>query len=277
MSGDRRSVLITGAAGGIATAFLRAVADDYDLTLIDLPGTLTDEHRARGRSIEVDVSDLSALSGLFAGIDTVIHLAGQRSPSTLWKDLLPANIIGTYNVVAAAVAASVQRIVYASSVHTVTGYPSGAQIRESDPVRPDDLYGVTKCFGEALGAFAVTAEGLPSFAALRIGAFQPPYQLSAPDVGWMLRDYCSPDDLVALIRTIIDSDHRGFDIFNATSANTFGRLSMAKSRQELGFVPRSDAFELSPAFAQAIAGVGGLDDRPALSGMRDDLAKLRGE
>lgn len=272
----RRSVLVTGAAGSIGTTFLRAAADDYALTLVDLPGTLVKEHALRGRVIEADVSDLESLGGLFQGIDTVVHLAGERSPSTPWKDLLPANIVGTYNVVVAAAASGVERIVYASSVHAVTGYPLGTQVREGDPVRPDDLYGVTKCFGEALGAFAVTSGAVPSFVALRIGAFQPASRLADPDAGWMLRDYCSPEDLVALVRTIVDSDHRGFDIFNAASANTFGRLDMTKARRELGFVPRSDAFELAPAFAQAIAAVGGLDDRPAQSGMRDDLSKLRG-
>lgn len=275
MTSDRRRVMVTGAAGSIATAFVSATAGDYDFTLLDLPGTFNAEQRARGVVVEADLAELSSLDGVMDDIDTVIHLAGQRSPSTLWEDLLPANILGTYNVVAAAVAANVPRVIYASSVHTVTGYASG-QIRESDPVHPDDLYGVTKCFGEALGAFAVTAEHLDSFIALRIGAFQDPAKLTEPDAGWMLRDYLAPDDLIEMLRVLIASDRRGFDIYNAASANRFGRLSMAKAADELGFVPRSDAFEIASSFAQAVAEVGGLDDRPALSGMRADVARLRG-
>lgn len=275
MTSGRRRILVTGAAGSIANAFMRATADEYEFTLLDLPGTFDAERRAFGRVVEVDLADLSNLAGVMDGIDTVLHLAGQRSPSTLWEDLLPANIVGTYNVVAAAVAAGVRRVIYASSVHTVTGYVKG-QIRESDPVLPDDLYGVTKCFGEALGAFAVTAENLDSFIAMRIGAFQDPAKLKEPDAGWMLRDYLAPDDLVEMLRVLIASDRRGFDIYNAASANRFGRLSMAKAAEELGFVPRSDAFEIASPFAQAVAEVGGLDDRPALSGMRADVARLRG-
>ncbi|QNA93597.1 MULTISPECIES: NAD(P)-dependent oxidoreductase [unclassified Microbacterium] len=275
MTPDRHRVLVTGAAGSIATAFVRATADEYEFTLLDLPGTLDAEQRALGSVVEVDLADISNLRGVMDGIDTVLHLAGQRSPSTLWEDLLPANIVGTYNVVAAAVAAKVPRVIYASSVHTVTGYTDG-QIRESDPVQPDDLYGVTKCFGEALGAFAVSAEDLRSFVALRIGAFQDPAKLAAPDAGWMLRDYLAPDDFVDMLGLLITSDRQGFDIYNATSANRFGRLSMTKAAEELGFVPRSDAFAIASPFATAIAEVGGLDDRPALSGMRADVARLRG-
>lgn len=275
MTADRCRVLVTGAAGSIATAFVRATADDYEFTLLDLPGTFDAEQRARGRVVEADLSEISNLDGVMNGIDTVVHLAGERSPSTLWDDLLPANILGAYNVVAAAVAAKVRRVIYASSVHTVTGYASG-QIRESDPVLPDDLYGVTKCFGEALGAFAVMAENLESFIALRIGAFQDPARLTEPGTGWMLRDYLAPDDLIEMLRVAIASDRRGFDVYNAASANRFGRLSMAKAADELGFVPRSDAFEIASPFAQAVAEVGGLDDRPALSGMREDVARLRG-
>lgn len=276
MTSARLRVLVTGAAGNIATAFLDAAADDYEFTLLDLPGAFDDARPARGRIVETDLAQLSNLTGVMDGIDTVIHLAGQRSPSTLWDDLLPANIVGTYNVVAAAVAAKVRRIIYASSVHTVTGYAKG-QIRESDPVLPDDLYGVTKCFGEALGAFAVTAENLESFVALRIGAFQNPSRLTEPDAGWMLRDFLDPEDLVEMLRLLIASDRRGFDIYNAASANRFGRLSMAKAAEDLGFVPRSDAFEIASPIAQAFAAVGGLHDRPALSGMREDVARLRGQ
>jgi nucleoside-diphosphate-sugar epimerase len=38
------------------------------------------------------------------------------------------------------------RVIYASSIHAISGYPADQQVRESDPVNPGDIYGVSKCF-----------------------------------------------------------------------------------------------------------------------------------
>lgn len=270
---SRRCVALTGGAGTIATGFARIAAEDYDFRLIDLPGRFDDRHESLGRLVEADLRDIRALDAAFAGVDTVIHLGGERSPSAPWATLLPTNVIGTYNVVTAAIARGCRRVIFASSVHAVSGYDKISQIRESDSVRPADLYGVTKCFGEALGAYAAVAEGL-SFIALRIGAFQEPERLIGSDTGWMLPDYCAPDDLYAMLRCVIESEGLSFEIYNAVSANRFGRLSMEKAREHLGFQPRFDSFELSEPFRNALAAVGGIDDKVAASGMREELAML---
>lgn len=267
----QRPVLVTGGAGTIGTGFAESAADAYDLTLLDLPGRFTGGHTEFGRIVEADLTDLAAVKDAFHGIDTVVHLGGERRPSAVWSQLLPANIVGTYNVVAAAIAAGCRRVVYASSVHAVSGYPAGAQIRETDPVRPGDLYGVSKCFGEALGNFAASTEGL-SFVALRIGAFQEPGDLDEPGSGWKLRDFCAPADLYRLMRRVIDAEGIGFEIYNAVSGNTFTRLPMHKASHDLGFEPEYDAFELVTPFRDAVHSVGGLDDLVPLSGLRDDIA-----
>ncbi|WP_157987715.1 NAD-dependent epimerase/dehydratase family protein [Jiangella endophytica] len=268
---EQRSVLVTGGAGTIGSGFASWAADAYDLTLVDLPGRFSDRHADLGRIVEADLTDLAAVKEALAGIDTVVHLGGERSPSALWSQLLPANIVGTYNVVAAAVAAGCRRVVYASSVHAVSGYPAGTQVRETDPVRPGDLYGVSKCFGEALGSFAAGTEGL-SFVALRIGAFREPAELEEPDSGWKLRDFCAPADLYRLMRRVIDAEGIGFEIYNAVSGNAFTRLPMHKASHDLGFEPEYDAFELATPFRDAVHSVGGLDDKIPLSGLRDDVA-----
>lgn len=75
------------------------------------------------------------------------------------------NIGGTYNVYEAAVAADVDRVVFASSNHVhqmrniadperpETLAADAEPIRPSDPFRPDSYYGVSKVFGEALGNY----------------------------------------------------------------------------------------------------------------------------
>lgn len=268
-----RSVLITGGAGNIASRFAERVADVYDLTLVDLPGRFTERHAALGRLIEADLTDLEAIGDALHGVDTVVHLGGERRPASPWSTLLPVNIVGTYNVVAGAIAAGCRHIVYGSSVHVVTGYDAGLQVRENDPVRPGDLYGVTKCFGEALGAFVAATEDL-SFTALRIGAFQDPERLTEDGTGWMLRDYCAPEDLFQLLGAVIETDATGFQIYNAVSGNRFSRLPIEKARAKLDYAPAYDAFDVATPFRRAIEAVGGVDDVHVASGMREDVARI---
>lgn len=270
-----RSILITGGAGQIGTAFARENQGRYEFTLLDLPGAFRDEHTELGRTIEADLAELDQVSAACADIDTVLHLGGRRQASTLWSDLLPANLIGTYNVVVSAIAQKVRRVVFASSVHASSGYPARRELREDDPPRPGDLYGVTKCFGEALGSYAATHHGL-SFVALRIGAYQQVEDLAQPDSGWMLAEYCAPEDLHNLMVAVIEDPAIEFEIFNAGSSNRFARMSMDKARERLGFAPKYDSFALSSPFRGAFAGAGPLSREQPPSGMRDDLAAIRG-
>lgn len=265
-----RRVLITGGAGSIGSGYAQWAQDRYNLTLLDLPGRFPAGHPFRAQLVEGDIRDLMSIRRAFDGIDTVIHLGGERHPWALWSTLLPANIIGTYNVIAAAVSAGCRRVVYASSVHAVSGYPSGSRVAEDDPVRPGDLYGVTKVFGEALGRYVSSSEEL-SFVALRIGAFRDPREIDSPDAGWMLQDFTAPTDLYRLIDTVIEAEPVGFEIYNAVSANTFTRLPMEKARKDFGYEPRFDAFQLSTPFRDAIIAVGGVADRSTESGLREDI------
>lgn len=269
-----QALLITGGAGSIATHFAELVRDEFELALLDLPGAFDDRHARLGRLIEADLSVADQVAPALEGIDAVVHLGGERRPGAPWSTLLPSNIIGTYNMLTSAVAAGTQHVVYASSVHAVTGYPEGTQVRESDPVRPGDLYGVTKCFGEAMGAY-IAGTGALSFTALRIGAFQDPERLAAADTGWMLRDFVAIEDLLQLMRAAVHDRGRGFRLYNAVSANRFPRLPIDLARTELDYAPRYDAFDLSTGFQEAIAAVGGLQDPTYDSGIREDVAHAR--
>lgn len=266
-----RRVLITGGAGAIGSGYATWAQDTYALTLLDLPGKFAHSHPRGSQLIEGDITNLQDVRRAFDGIDTVIHLGGERHPWALWSTLLPANIIGTYNVIAAAISAGCRRVVYASSVHAVSGYPSGSRVAEDDPVRPGDLYGVTKVFGEALGRYVSSSEQL-SFVALRIGAFREPNEINTPDAGWMLQDFTAPTDLYRLIDTVIEAETIGFEIYNAVSANTFTRLPMEKAREDFGYEPTFDAFQLSTPFRDAINAVGGVADRSMESGLREDIS-----
>lgn len=86
---------------------------------------------------------------------------------------MPNNILATTYLFEAAVAAGCKRLIFASSAQTIEGYPVDRQITPGMQVMPANLYGVSKCYGEALCAFYAAKRGLSTIA-IRIGAFEFP-------------------------------------------------------------------------------------------------------
>ncbi len=246
MSQTKRRVLVTGAAGNIGSYFAEHNGGKYDLRLM----VRGDEERREeiepfGEVVEADLADLPRLKEVCTGMDTIVHLAGDPGPSSLWADLLQTNIIGTYNVFAAAKTAGVGRVVYASSIHAVSGYPADVQVKATEPVNPGDLYGVSKCFGEALCRYMAEQEGV-SAVALRIGAFQPLETVKEEQGLSLLDGFVSKRDLNQLLHRSIDAEDLKFAIFHGLSDNRFKRLDISDARERIGYAPEDDATEHLP-------------------------------
>jgi uronate dehydrogenase len=245
-----RVVAVTGAAGNIGSYFA-AHCDParYALRLMvraeDRPKRV-EAIRPFGTVTVNDLADLDGLKRFFAGADTVIHLAGNGSPSATWSQVRETNIIGTYNVFAAAKAVGCRRVVYASSIHAVSGYPSDVQVKTDDAPNPGDLYGVSKCFGEALARYMAEQEGVPAIA-IRIGAFQSIEDARDPDSVSMMDAFISHRDLQQLLERCIDApDDLRFAIVHGLSENRFKRLDLTDTRERLGYVPEDDLTRENP-------------------------------
>ena len=260
-----RRVLVTGAAGRVGRAFAENAPERFDLRLMVRPG------EALPGAEEADLGDLSRLKALCEGVDTVVHLAGDARAAAPWASLLPNNVVGTYNLFVAAKAAGCRRVVYASSIHAVSGHPPDAQIGPEDPVNPGDLYGVTKCFGEALARYMAEQEGLSALV-VRIGAFMPEGWVANPERLDNMDAWVSPRDLVQLLVRCVDDETLRFAIVNGLSGNRFNRLDLASARELLGYVPQDDVARINPALPNLHARVAthSLRDGYA-SGLRDDL------
>lgn len=242
----RRKVLVTGAAGKIGSYFAEHAHDRYDLRLMVLGSeSEIDQIKAFGDVVAADLSDLDRLKEVCSGIDTVLHLAANADPSTAWDDLLRNNITGTYNVMVAAKSAGCRRVIYASSIHAVSGYPPDVQVKTSEPVNPGDLYGVSKCFGEALGRYMAEREGI-SVIALRIGAYGPPEHVAKPGGHAMLDMFVSQRDLQQMFQKCIDVENLRWAVFHAISNNRFKRLDISAARELVGYEPTDDSAQINP-------------------------------
>lgn len=256
-----KSVLITGAEGNIGTSMRQLLAGRYQIR------SLTREPVAGLDSVVADIGgDLNALLPAFEGVEAVIHLAGSSGMQHPWEAVLHNNIAGTYNVFEAARQAGVRQIVYASSNHAVGMYEmdrmpdlyqrrSGLMLDEDVAWRPDSLYGVSKCFGEALARYYSDKFGLCIYC-IRIGTARaddsPNSEAARRGQAWlplpeeanlrrMASTWVSKRDLAEEIAACLEAEDVKFGIFYAVSDDPFRFWSIENARAVLGWVPRDGA------------------------------------
>lgn len=151
-------VLMTGAAGSIGTFLRRELAGVYpELVLADIQpiGDL-----GPGETFQqLDITDLAAFEAACDGVDGILHFAGQAGEHT-WENIRANNIDGVYNLFEAARRQEVKRICFATSNHAVGYYRRDVRVNIDMKVLPDSRYGVSKAFGEAIGAmYAMKSTG----------------------------------------------------------------------------------------------------------------------
>jgi nucleoside-diphosphate-sugar epimerase len=240
---ERRFILLTGAAGRIGTAFRQAHGDRYRFRLADRrTDGLADTPGAGHEIISLEISDADACLETCAGIDTVIHLAADPSPEADWESsLLPNNIRGTVNIFRAAHEAGCQRVVFASSVHAIIGYPPGETVADDAAPRPVNLYGASKVFGEAV-ASRFSAEGLSGIA-VRIGAYDAPWFRERGDATDAMA-YVSARDLNDLLVRCVETENIPYAVVAGISDNARKRFDLNHTRRLLGYAPQDDGFKV---------------------------------
>jgi uronate dehydrogenase len=225
-------LLLTGAAGGLGKVLrirLKPFADVVRASDRELLGTAA----AGEELVQCDLADRDAVLGLVKGVDAIVHFGG-ISVEMPFDPILESNIVGVYNVYEAARRHGVRRIVFASSNH-VTGFYKVTETLDSGvPMRPDGLYGLSKCFGENLSRFYFDRYGIET-ACLRIGS-------SFPEVRdrRMLSTFLSYDDLVELVRCALFAPDIGHTVVYGVSDNSTRWWDNAGAAH-LGFRPRDSA------------------------------------
>lgn len=237
----RRRVGLVGGAGQIGWDLARRL-DGYCFVLLDLEDRFTDEQRAHCECVGIDITRPESLRGKFEGLEALVHLAGARSPLIPWDTALDVNIQGTFNVMTEAVRSGCPRVLYASSVEAVRGYPASVQVRPTDRPIPGNLYGVSKAAGEAIVAHFASA-GHFEAVSLRVGAYQPPEALQHPQNEWMMDIFCAPEDLASLVQVLLDAPDVGNIIVNAVSNNRHQKLSIEAGVQ-MGYRPTFDSYAM---------------------------------
>jgi uronate dehydrogenase len=225
-------LLLTGAAGGLGKV-LRERMKPWTRVLRVSDREPLGAAAAQEEIAICDLASRDAVVQLVQGVDAIAHFGG-ISVETRFDDILQSNIVGTYNLYEAARRHGVKRVVFASSNHVIGFYRQSERIDPAAPMRPDGLYGVSKCFGENLSRFYFDRYGIETVC-LRIGSSFP-----APRDRRMLSTYLSYDDLTELVRCALFAPGVGHTVIFGMSDNAATWWDNA-SAAHLGFRPRDSA------------------------------------
>jgi len=136
--------LITGATGFIGSAVLRQlIAAGHDVRVLIRPKS--DRRNITGLPVEIvygDLTDRKSLDHGMKGCSMLFHVAADYR---LWvrkaDEMYKANVIGTRNIMHAALNAGIERVVYTSSVGTLGFTREGSPTNEETPVSLQDMIG----------------------------------------------------------------------------------------------------------------------------------------
>ena len=178
--------VVTGGAGFIGSHVVDAlIARGDHVTVVDDLSTgrrsNLDAAEAQGAVLRVaDVQDRAALAEIFdaARPDVVFHLAAQIDVRRSVEDPVldaRANVLGTIEVLAAARAAGVRRVVNTSTGGGLYGDAEQIPTPEDHPIRPLAPYGQSKYAAEGYCELYARLHGLPTLS-LRYGNVYGPRQ-----------------------------------------------------------------------------------------------------
>ena len=228
-----KTILLTGAAGKIGSAIRPFLRREYArVRLLDIkpvPEPLESEE-----SIVADIRSPDAMHEVMRDVDSAVHLAGIPDEDE-WRTIRDVNIDGTFNVMEAARARGVRRVVFASSHHVSAFIEIGTPVALDAPYRPTGLYGVSKAFGETLARLYAIKFGL-SVICLRIAAFQP-----QPRDHRQLLLWISPRDMAQLtVRALEAPDDVRFLVVFGVSGNDRNPYDLA-GWDVLGYAPQDNS------------------------------------
>lgn len=243
-------VLVTGGSGRLGQAVVREFfTHAHQVAVLDI----VKPRECLCPTYAVDLTQTHGLATHFKSVDAVVHLARQRFPYTetgfnqetqRWEfsdrfgdvERFNLNVSITNNVLAAAEAAAVGKIVCGSSLavygfyypHTVVR-PEYLPIDEDHPLRPQDAYGLTKLVGEKL-CDAAAARSDIQIASLRFsGIYTESHRAlilerkKSPLIRGIgaLWSYIDARDAARVCRLAVEAKFSGHQAFNISASETF--------------------------------------------------------
>jgi nucleoside-diphosphate-sugar epimerase len=243
-------VAVTGGSGKLGRAVvLDLLEHGYDVVNLDSAGP----REQPSKSHRIDLTDygqvidaLTSIDERGGDFDAVVHLAAIPAPGlTANAATFANNAPATYNVFAAARAAGITNVVWASS-ETVLGLPFDTPppyipVDEEYPARPESTYSLVKHLEETMAAQFCRWNPALKMIGLRFSNVMDPEDYAAfpsfdadPQLRkWNLWGYIDARDGAQAVRRALEHDSTGVDVFIIANADTVMSRSSASLAAEV--------------------------------------------
>ena len=242
-------VAVTGGSGKLGRAVVADLLEHkYDVVNLDSAGP----REQPSPFIRIDLTDygqvvdaLTTNDGLGGPVDAVVHLAAIPAPGLIANAATFANNVpATYNVFAAARAAGITNVVWASS-ETVLGLPFDTPppyipVDEEYPARPESTYSLGKHLEEQMAAqFCRWNPELKMFGLRFSNVMDPADYAAFPAFDsdprsriWNLWGYIDARDGAQAVRRSLEFEGVGLEVFVIANADTVMSRSSASLAAE---------------------------------------------
>ena len=230
-------IAVTGGSGKLGRAVVAELLDnDYEVVNLDL----VPPKDPRAPFTRIDLTDFgqtvqafTAIDSRYEHLDAVVHLAAIPGPGMAANaTILANNVISTYNVFAAASAAGIKTIVWASS-ETLLGLPFDVPppyipVDEDYQVRPETAYALGKALDETMARHFLRWDPALKMIGLRFSNVMEPADYAAfPSFDadpalrkWNLWGYVDALDGAQAVRRAVELEATGMDVFIVANADT---------------------------------------------------------
>jgi nucleoside-diphosphate-sugar epimerase len=231
-------VVVTGGSGKLGRAVVSHLLDHgYEVVNLDQrPGA-----DARALFVQTDLTDygqvlqcLTSIDDRYDGVDALVHLAAVPAPGLRPNAAIFANNVpASYNVFAAARAAGIDNVVWASS-ETVLGLPFAENpppyfpVDEEYAVRPSTTYSLGKAVEEEMARHFTRWNPNLKLIGLRFSnvmdvedyAAFPAFESDPTARSWNAWGYIDARDGAQAVRLALESTITGFEAFIIAAADT---------------------------------------------------------
>ena len=228
-----KPVLLTGASGNLGRHLAATLAaEGWTLRLTDV-APFPDPLPERATFTRCDLGQGVEVLRLAEGCGFIAHFGGASHDGFSFEEILNATGRGTYHVYEAARRGGA-RVLFASSNHAIGFHERATALDDDCDLRPDSLYGLSKCWGELMAGLYWRKHGVESVL-VRIGSCFP-----EPADERMLSTWLSYDDLGRLVIAAGTATDVGCDVIWGASDNaqTFWR---SDAREKIGWRPQDSA------------------------------------